>query len=451
MAVEEEEKDVDRVWREALAAIDRGEVTPELERAVVEAARRVKRRQKLRRRHAAQETRDELRAKTGRVVSSSSPLPGDLPGDAASSPRSSPGDLPNHAHCYVCKKAFKTLHPFYASLCVPCGDANFGKRVPSLRGIEGRRAIITGGRTKIGYRAALMLLRGGATVTITTRYPSDAARRFASEEDYGSFRDRLRIEGIDFRDIRAAHAFLDAELARREPLDFLINLAAQTIRSSPALEEAERERDQRTRLLLTSGEAISWRGAMVEDPMAALVADKGAPLVKDPDHGEWVDKNAKNTWDLPLEDISMAEFFEVQLVNVFAPWAFTARLQPLFVASRFEDRYVVQVSAIEGQFDGPEKSGKHPHTNMAKAALHMLVRTSAEPLARNHGIYMNAVDPGWVSDQSAILKRSSSRPPFVPPLDGIDGAARVLDPIVRGIRGDRVFGLFLKNYDVAPW
>jgi NAD(P)-dependent dehydrogenase (short-subunit alcohol dehydrogenase family) len=413
-------------WEEALRSIDKGDddLSPEIEHAIISAARLIKKRRKIGRKHEAQKLRDDLRAQTGRVQQQSEPA------------KSSPGDLPNHAHCYVCKKPFKTLHSFYHLLCVECGDLSFARRTPDVQ-LQGRRAILTGGRTKIGYRTALLLLRAGATVTVTTRYAHDAARRYAEESDYGDFADRLRIERVDFRDVRAVHSFIDEELRRREPLDILINQAAQTIRASSALERFEKERDRMTSLQLKGADAL-------------VLKSQGA-IVKDPDHGEWVDNNATNSWDLALEDVSLAEFFEVQLVNVFAPWALTARLQPLMRSSSFKDRYVIQVSAIEGQFDAGEKSGKHPHTNMAKAALHMLVRTSAEPLAKL-GIYMNAVDPGWVSDQSAILRRNPNRPKFTPPLDTIDGAARLLDPIVQGIKaGHRIHGQYLKDFFPAGW
>jgi NAD(P)-dependent dehydrogenase (short-subunit alcohol dehydrogenase family) len=222
-------------------------------------------------------------------------------------------------------------------------------------------------------------------------------------------------------------------------LEILVNQAAQTIRASAALERLERERDR----------LIGHQLASPREKITALLASSHGKIVVDHDHGEWVDNDSRNSWDLALDEVSIAEFFEVQLVNVFAPWALTARLQPLLKASTFPDRYIVQVSAIEGQFNGPPKNGRHPHTNMAKAALHMLVRTSAKPLALR-GIFMNAVDPGWVSDQSAILRRDPEAS-FRPPLDGIDGAARILDPIARGLRGDRVFGLFLKDYESTAW
>ena len=143
----------------------------------------------------------------------------------------------------------------------------------------------------------------------------------------------------------------------------------------------------------------------------------------------------QNSWDLALEDVPLGEFFEVQLVNVFAPWAFTARLQPLMRKSRFSDRYVVQVSAIEGQFDGPPKTGstrtrtwRRPRSTCSCAQFRA---------AGRDGIYMNAVDPGWVSDQSAIARRSpTSR--FCPPLIG---SMRSADPRShpRGMRGDIIY------------
>lgn len=432
----------DDAWVAALAAIDRGAVTPAIERAVVEAARRVKRRQKTRRRHEAQRLRDALTAATGRVATSRDRSGGvDVSPGGDGAALDANDELPNARHCYVCKAPFKKLHPFYHLLCVDRAEASYTRRTPDLA-LEGRRAIVTGGRTKIGFQTALLLLRGGANVVVTTRYAHDAARRYEAEADYAVFAPRLRIAALDFRDVRSVDAFVDDELRRGEPLDILVNQAAQTIRGSAALEQAERERDRLCARRLGAGGPSDER-------FDAIVRAAAGAIVRDVEHGEWVDTVATNSWDLPLEDVTAAEFLEVQLVNVFAPYALTSGLKSLMLASRFPDRYIVQVSAIEGQFYGRPKNGRHAHTNMAKAALHMLVRTCAETFARE-GLFMNAVDPGWVSDQSAVGRRDPARA-FCPPLDVVDGAARIVDPIARGLRGDPIYGNLLKDFAVVSW
>jgi NAD(P)-dependent dehydrogenase (short-subunit alcohol dehydrogenase family) len=142
----------------------------------------------------------------------------------------------------------------------------------------------------------------------------------------------------------------------------------------------------------------------------------------------------------------------VQLVNTVAPFLLNGHLKPLLLRSPHPDRHIVNVSAVEGQFSrGEGKTAFHPHTNMAKAALNMMTRTSAADYARD-GIYMNSVDPGWFSNENPEDKRLRMEAEgFSAPLDSVDGAARVYDPIVRGVQGQPVSGQFLKNYRSVPW
>ena len=160
-----------------------------------------------------------------------------------------------------------------------------------------------------------------------------------------------------------------------------------------------------------------------------------------------------NSWRLRLHQVSSVELLEVHLVNVVAPYVLNARLKPLMLAVPTPDKHIVNVSAMEGQFYRTFKSDRHPHTNMAKAALNMMTRTSAADYVAD-GIHMNSVDTGWVTDEDPMLharrKREVHR--FHPPLDIVDGAARVVDPILSGINtGEHVWGQFLKDYRPADW
>src|SRR4029078_2329654 len=120
--------------------------------------------------------------------------------------------------CYVCKAEFRRLHFFYDQLCGPCAYLTYRKRTQPA-GLRGRVALITGARVKIGYQAAILLLRAGARVIVTTRFPHDAARRFAGERDHDAVRDRLEIHGLDLRLTPAVERFASELGERLDRLD----------------------------------------------------------------------------------------------------------------------------------------------------------------------------------------------------------------------------------------
>lgn len=322
--------------------------------------------------------------------------------------------------CYICKQPFRQLHAFYHMLCASCAERNARARADTVD-LAGRRALVTGGRIKVGFEVARALLRAGAHVTITTRFPRDAERRFADCAE----RDRLEICGLDFLDLRGTLAWIDARLRRAEPLDILINNAAQTLQHPRAAYAA-----------LIAGE----RGALPAPSERALDAD-----------GLALDLRPGNSWTLTAADVAPRELVEVHLVNALAPFLLASRLKPLLLASPFPDRYVVNVSSMEGVFAYEGKQVHHPHTNMAKAALNMFTRTSAADYARD-GVYMVSVDPGWISLENPRPTRDRVEAEgFCPPLDAVDAAARVLAPILRGVRGAPVAGVLFKDFEPAPW
>jgi NAD(P)-dependent dehydrogenase (short-subunit alcohol dehydrogenase family) len=422
---------------------------PSLGEAVARAYKRV-RKERRRIAEAAARVRDRIAIEsTGRCraepLAVSTPAPASARTDTTvTKPR----------RCYVCRTDYHHLHAHYHLLCPICAAEN-AKRRDRRATLTGRRALITGGRIKIGFQTALKLLRDGAEVIATTRFPKDAALRYASEPDFAQWKDRLKLYALDLRDLRAVCAFADHLRQLPSGLDILINNAAQTIRRPPNYYQplVEREADPACMLPREAQHLLAAAippGAVGQElaPLASAAwpDDRGYDML-----GRPLDPRPENSWTLPMEAVPPAELAEVMVVNAMAPFVLCSRLEPLLRRSRFPDRYVVNVSAMEGQFARRRKTPRHPHTNMAKAALNMLTRTSAERCARQ-GIFINSVDTGWVTEENPHPKRRRLRDRgFVPPLDEIDGVARVYDPIVRGVEGSPVFGLFLKDYKPVAW
>jgi NAD(P)-dependent dehydrogenase (short-subunit alcohol dehydrogenase family) len=376
--------------------------------------------------------------------------------------------------CYVCKTEFRILHAFYDQLCPACADFNYKKRGQS-GDLRGRVALVTGARVKIGYQAAIMLLRAGARVIVTTRFPHDAARRYVAEPDYDAWAPRLEIHGLDLRLTPAVERFAKSIDARLDRLDFILHNACQTVRRPPGfyahLIDAERAPlaalPERMRPpvrayheeLAAHGDRRAAAPALLSQ---ANVAPEDAALAGRVDlfpRGELdadqqqIDRRPHNSWRLALAEVPTVELLEVHLVNAVAPFVLSSLLKPLMVRRPSRDKHIVNVSAMEGQFYRDHKTDKHPHTNMAKAALNMLTRTSAQDYVRS-GIHMNSVDTGWVTDEdpAALAARKREEHGFYPPLDIVDGAARICDPIFSGLAtGEHAWGKFFKDYRPAPW
>lgn len=337
----------------------------------------------------------------------------------------------------MCKAHFREAGEHYERLCPPCGEENWRRRA-ARADLTGRRAVVTGGRVKAGFELVLKLLRDGAAVTAMTRFPQDARRRFAAVPDYGAWCDRLTVTGMDLRDIPALVRWCDEQVAAGEPLDILVNLAAQTVRPPASAYEALLAGERRAEL--KAGLTAGLTAGRVSLPEGTVDV---AGLLPDP--------SPVNSWTRLVHEVGPVELLEVQLINVTAPFLLLGRLRPLLARSPHPRRYVVNVSAAEGQFARVYKGPEHPHTNMAKAALNMLTLTSAAELAAA-GVYLTSVDPGWFSDQQPDPdRRRRAAAGFRPPLDAVDAAARVYDPIVRGEAGDPPYGCLLKDYRVAPW
>jgi NAD(P)-dependent dehydrogenase (short-subunit alcohol dehydrogenase family) len=358
-------------------------------------------------------------------------------------------------NCYVCKAPYTVLDAFYHLLCPACAAVNHAWRVRQTD-LTGRRALITGGRIKIGHQLALKFLRDGAEVLVTTRFPHDALRRFSAEPDFGEWRERLRVAELDLLNLPAVERFAEYLRSTEPHVDLLINNAAQTLRRPPEYYEALRAAEAQLALAPGARELLLAPEGGAHAPVVngAIGSGNGGsvgePYALEFD-GEPVDFRARNSWVLQACEIETAELLETHLVGAFAPFILNTRLRPLLERSPFAERFIVNVSAMEGQFARPSKTERHPHTNMAKAALNMLTRTSAADFACG-GIYMNSVDTGWVTNENpGAIKREQRAAGFVPPLDVIDGAARIYAPIVEGVEGKPVWGKFLKDYAEYAW
>jgi NAD(P)-dependent dehydrogenase (short-subunit alcohol dehydrogenase family) len=390
-----------------------------------------------------------------------------------------PASVPD-LNCYICKQDYERVHHFYDALCRACAEFNFRKR-SELADLSGRVAIITGARVKIGYEAALKLLRSGARVVAVTRFPRDAAQRYAAESDFERWGGRLQIYGLDLRHTPSVEAFCRHLNASYERLDFLVNNACQTVRRPPGFYahlmdgelqsmaalpgaaralvedyEALRGRTETNGTALRVGSGIDAAAALTQVPLLDGDLERGDHIFPtgalDGDRQQ-VDLRTVNSWRLGLAEVSSIELLEVQLVNAVAPFVLNAKLKPLMTKTDDRDKHIVNVSAMEGQFYRTFKTDKHPHTNMAKAALNMMTRTSAADYVKV-GIHMNSVDTGWITDEdpAVLAERKRQERGFHPPLDNVDAAARILDPIIDGVRtGRHVYGQFLKDYKSTPW
>jgi NAD(P)-dependent dehydrogenase (short-subunit alcohol dehydrogenase family) len=382
--------------------------------------------------------------------------------------------------CYICKQPFTIVDSFYHQLCPDCAAMSHAKR-DARADLTGKAALLTGGRAKIGMYIALRLLRDGAHTTITTRFPRDAVRRFSSLPDAGDWLHRLRVVGIDLRDPAQVIGLTEA-MIEAGPLDILINNAAQTVRRSPGsyapLSEGESAPlpDGPLPELLTFGHTndahpqalaasvashpiLANAGGLDAAELTALAMAAGSSSLARLAAGTAIDAGGlvpdhhdANSWTQHVHEVDPLEMLEVQLANVTAPFLLVSRLRPALAASAARRKYIVNVSAMEGQFGRGYKGPGHPHTNMAKAALNMLTRTSSKEMLETDGILMTSVDTGWITDERPHpTKVRLAEEGFHAPLDLVDGAARVYDPIVRGENGEDLFGVFLKDYRPAAW
>lgn len=461
-------------------------------------------------------------------------------------------EVRRHIKCYICKALYTQLHFFYSQMCPKCAEFNWTKRNQEAD-MTGRIAIVTGGRVKIGYESALKLLRCGAQVVVTSRFPKDTALRFAKEKDFSSWAERLDVFGLDMRHLRSVEQFCQYIAKTYHKLDIIINNAAMTIRRPPAFYKhmmptemtsfeslppllqsvLAKHNEFETRFLVASTnstplgiEVLPTTDSSEAEPASTVFGyENGASASQSPANGEstsekvstgtekadfeelehvstdkkrkqptsstptlssaalsqvaimdedvvedeatlfpkghydehhqQVDNRDKNSWVLELDEVQTPELLEVLAINAVSPFILNSKLKHLLDKSTFADKHVVNVSAMEGKFTFAGKTTKHPHTNCAKASLNMMTRTAAAHYLKS-GIFMNAVETGWITEnlpnpEEDRIREASGYASRIP-LDEIDGAARILDPIFTVIKeGSIEVGKFWKNYVIVDW
>ena len=325
-------------------------------------------------------------------------------------------------------------------------------------------------------------------VVITTRFPQNAANRYLEMPDSAEWQHRLHFYGLDLRDLGAIVRFAEFLRSKFQRLDAIINNAAQTVRRPVAYyrhlmpEELSVPEERVQQLLLqphstkeslsyfqkeseggeTSSSSLLEGVNMKSEPIAVDSSTRSALLSQVPVAEEdleddqalfptgrldvdkqQLDLRTRNSWVMKLEEVLPIELVEVHCVNVIAPFVLNSRLKSLMEQSPERDRFIVNVSAMEGKFYR-EKTPFHPHTNMAKAGLNMMTKTCAPDYAKTN-IFMNSVDTGWIHDENPFQAvQEHMKLGFQTPIDELDAAARILDPIyLSALHGETPFGLFM--------
>lgn len=335
--------------------------------------------------------------------------------------------------CLICRQRIMEHY----GICPECQALNDRMRGLSCD-LTGKTALVTGGRIKIGYAVCLRLLQQGASVIAVTRYPKSALETYMQEPDFADFKDRLTVIGFDLMRVDRLHELI-AQITQicGGKLDILINNAAQTVKKSNDYYAS-----------LTAHE----NALLLESPALYPLAKPDSsfsimPSIQAVDYGETAHDNS---WVRKSEEISPQELLEVQLINVTAPFMLTSGLRQCLAHDPESNKFVINVSSVEGRFNTKQKLARHVHTNMAKASLNMMTHSIASDFARDR-IFVYSCDPGWVSNQFPPGYEISQS--FEPYLSFEDGAARVLYPVTLHINDEKIkdSGLFYKDYRIIDY
>lgn len=352
--------------------------------------------------------------------------------------------------CYCCSKNYTQLHFFYHKLCPDCAEFHYNYRNQEHH-FENYTVILTGGRVKIGYATALLFLRAGAKLILTTRFPALALEQLSKETDFDIWKNRLTVYGLDLRNLKAVNLFIEFCHQTLDSVDILINNAAQTIKYPINYYQTLITKEQNL-LSTNTSDSLFPNTTPISIEQQKLLEPVLTSDIEINRFGQPIDERDKNSWNSTLDEIQLEELLEVNLINHISPYQLIAGLKPLMIKSEHSERFIINVTSSEGQFSYPNKTIFHPHTNMTKAALNMLTRTAAKDFISDN-IFMNAVDVGWISTGAPEIKRKKLFDNLqIPPLDAVDGALRILHPIEEILqKRENWYGVLLKNYAIVNW
>lgn len=355
-------------------------------------------------------------------------------------------------NCYGCNQSYTKAHFFYNRLCPSCAEENYQFRFNTVN-LKGRNIILTGGRVKVGYATALKIVRLGGNLVVTTRFPALALEQFSKEKDYKEWKDRLIIYGLDLKNLKAVEEFIAFYKSTYSSLDILINNAAQTIKYTDEYYQPLIKNENIKLLEHTSNTKLIPNQTPIAQNTMLLEEKEAYQSFAINRFGQPIDNRIKTSWNSTLEEISMYELLEVNVINQISPYFLIKELTPLFKKSKFQKKFIINVTSSEGIFSYHNKTKFHPHTNMTKAALNMMTRTSGTQYVKDHNVYMYAVDVGWISTGAIEpLRKKQFEQGYMPPLDSVDGASRILHPVVQGIKEIPIKeGTLLKNYKIENW
>ncbi|KAJ5860925.1 uncharacterized protein N7529_008235 [Penicillium soppii] len=377
--------------------------------------------------------------------------------------------------CYICRYVFSAseAHELYPSLCRQCGMFNVGcaqLSLPDRLNLTGKFALITGGRINLGYSTALRLLRCGANVIVSSRYPADAAARYAKETDFSQWGSRLKVVGADFRTAKDAFRLVhivknllcawegENKFENQRRLDILINNAAQTLTDPikaevEAIAREEQLKDHTATKLLLASTSDSYkprvRGGLQSSWISSIESGKTKLYIEnDAKNNQAEIQNthkglrttndadpAKSSWVQSLSEIPYEDLISAHSVNAFVPLILCRELLKNMGSEPPHSKhqphgYIVNVSSREGILEdvphSRSKAGHHVHTNMSKAAINMITETEAQTAWKSRRVAMNTVDPGYMSAAPEYQRDEGC------PIGFEDGAARVLWPIAVG-------------------